>query len=253
MGLTQELKLSLSNYDDYDNLLKNRSLSGLFTINRIQSQIDTFWLNKMRSAYFYIETESKLSSAFQNSTTNSFMTRAEYYISGDIGLAAMCFGEVGSGNFGVKTIQPYFGVNFNLFPVNRQAHYNLLGRRVRSKYEGYRAYRYTYVNKVFRGSSIVVGLTWRNIGVDIYDDNDLIQPLWKSTQTMLMTGYAVRLSDYVRLTLGTSWYRYRSSYNPLDNQSYKLGCSFYFGLSADLNVKKYLGLLGDAITGGIPK
>ncbi len=234
-------------YEEYISNLRNDIIPKLIQLRLNYLSIEEFWNNLERNISIKVESNDYLASAFQHTTTNNFMTRAEYYISADFGLAGMYFGVPGTDDWGLKTIQPYLGVNFNLFPINRQAHYNLLGT-------SYRDGRYTggnfcaYWKNVFRGSSIVLGMTNRNVGFDVYGNNDDVKSLWDGTNIILMTGYGVRLSDYFRITVGTSWYRYRESISPFADQQYKLAAGFYFSLSADLDVKKLFGTIGTLIT-----
>jgi hypothetical protein len=235
------LNTLLEAYDDYMVLLK-KNAQLILKIRDNVSKFEAFWKDELSQMYFTIQHNDALSSAFQSTTTNDFMTRAEYYISADLGLAGMCFGY--DDNWGLKTIQPYLGVNFNLFPINRQAHYNLF---TRSK----RQLPYEWVGRTFRSTSLMMGITTRNVGLDIYESNEYVKPLWEQSNVMILTGVGFRVSDYVRLSFGSTLYRYRSSFNPLDQQQYKLGASFYFSLSLDWDVRSFIRNVGSGIFPGI--
>ena len=150
-------------------------------------------------------------------STDEYVTRGQYYISADLGLAWISMkNETG-------TVQPYLGVNFNLFPINKQAHYNLMTKNW------------------LRGTSIMLGATInRDDEKMVYHRNIL------SSNVTLLTGVGLRLSDFSRITAGVVWTEAKTSANPIvDN--YKLAASPFVSLSLDMDVKKYLGGFGQLI------
>ncbi|MBD3636822.1 MAG: hypothetical protein HUJ25_05715 [Crocinitomicaceae bacterium] len=238
----QNLDKLLKGYDHYIEGLKNIK-SELQNLQYLVIASQESWNVIATQIYTSIDHISNIQDAFNRNTTNDFMTRAEYYISADLGIAAMTFKDMNAQNFGVKTIQPYLGVNFNLFPINRQAHYSMLSKPIHGR---------TWCQNVFRGSSIVIGITQRDVGVDIFDSTSThIKGLWNAPKIMLLTGYGLRLSDYIRLTVGTSWFRYRASYNPVSNEQWKLGTSFYFSLSLDWDVRSFVSNITGQLFKGV--
>lgn len=227
-------------YQRYSLEIKTNILPRLRELKKQKILLIDFWTQILETFYFKISEESELKPSFSHSTTNDFMTRAEYYISGDLGIAAMSFRDINGETGGIRTLQPYMGVNFNLFPINRQAHYSLLSKSIAGRCWG---------GTVLRGSSIVLGVTTRQVGLDIFGGtgNSHVKGLWEGTELMLLSGFAFRMSDYVRLTLGSSWFRYQQSYSPLTNNQWKLGSAFYFSLSLDLDVKEFAGNVTDLI------
>ena len=212
-----------------------RQLRKFSDLKEQKIELENFWYDILKDSHKKYTVSEGISSGFVHTTTNDFITRSEYYISADLGLAALSFGNSEDGR-GIKTIQPYFGVNFNLFPINRQAHYNLL----------------TSGWKVFKGASLNLGVTSRDVALDLEDGNSHtgeVKGLWarSNISPMLLTGIGFRISDYSRLTLGANWFRYRSSNSPTAQQNYKLGTSPYISISLDWDVKKTIKPIFDTI------
>lgn len=101
----------------------------------------------------------------RGSTTGSFATRADWYLSGDFGLAHIP---------AIETVTPYAGVNIYFRPVNKEA--PLRG------------------GQFLRRFSLMLGVT-RSIAAD-GERSDLFG------ETSLLAGAGVRLTDYLRLSGG---------------------------------------------------
>lgn len=229
----------IGKYSSFINYLKTAIIGDLYTYKNLLIKNNNFWDKELDELYLKVYSKDGLKASFQKTTTADFMTRAEYYISGDFGLAFMNIPEPSiQGKESIKSIEPYLGVNFNLFPINRQAHYSLFSSKISGRF---------WLSNVIRGSSIVLGVTQNNVNENIYGTTNVIKGLWGTDKTMLLTGVSVRLSDFTRLTLGSSWYRYKYSYSPFISEEYRLGSSLYFSFSLDLDVKKYVEVLGPRI------
>jgi hypothetical protein len=167
---------------------------------------------------------------FNGNTTADFKTRAEYYITADIGIAAML-------TTNIDALQPYAGVNFNLSPINRQARYKL---------SYYKKYNYGFWDILYRKSSLIVGVTFNSVsksvnGIEIRKG---IVGINNSTGGLL-TGLAFRLGDYGRLSSGFIFLNEHNS-NLLIDKYYLTGYPF-ISLSLDIDVRDNLGSLADLI------
>lgn len=154
----------------------------------------------------------------------SYQTRAEWYISGDVGLAYVAYNPSG-----VNQFIPYYGVNFNLFPINRQRKYHVFQKQYGCK--GY--WLSNIVRNVGRNLSVVVGITVGSASAPGISDT--------FSNKSLLTGLSVRISDPVRLTAGAIWNNVQKNY-PLSTDK-TLTPYFYTSLSFDLDLKTYLGKL----------
>jgi chaperonin cofactor prefoldin len=149
--------------------------------------------------------------ALAGASTNDFLTRAYYYISGDLGMTGIYLRNE------VSIVRPYVGVNFNLFPINKHAHYNVFNAR-----------------NWYRGTSVMIGavLDFNSNDFDYYRNS-------LSTQTAFMTGVGCRLSDYIRLSAGAVWLQEKQSLNPLLSD-YRLTPAPFVSLSLDVDVRKHV-------------
>jgi len=153
-------------------------------------------------------------------TTADFLTRAEYYISGDLGLTLNCF-SVGS-NYS-SAFAPYFGVNFNLNPINRQARYSIFDKK----------------KPFFKSISLMMGITITDEFKDDKRENLLL-----GIDGNFLIGGALRISNFTRLSAGTVWYKYKNDNPAIKNQ---LVASPFISVSLDLDVKKFLKNFGKII------
>ena len=158
-------------------------------------------------------------------STNDYVTRTEYYVTGDVGIANIRYGHSFEPNY---DFQPYFGVNFNFLPINRQKKYNIFSW---DKHE--------CILKPFSG---VIGVTVN----PIKSDDSLRLDLW--SKMSLLTGIGIRISDPIRLTAGLIWFKQKND-NPLIT-NYYLTSRFYISLSFDIDVIQYLGNVGDLLFPG---
>ena len=149
-------------------------------------------------------------------TSADFMTRGSWYMIADVGFAYV-------NTYPTGQVRPYAGVNFNVFPVNRQANYSL-----------FKHPNYTLGGNIIRSLSITVGVTV----FSTFQSKDRYTELLGTTGSVL-TGIALRLSDGIRLSSGAMWV-YQKSGNPLSD-SRSLVPLWYGALSVDLTLKKWLG------------
>jgi hypothetical protein len=146
---------------------------------------------------------SKISYINGSTVVNDFKTRANSYISADLGLAAIPE---------LSIMSPYLGTNIYLRPINPK-------------------YPITWRNNIgedfFRRFSFLIGLTVTSLKKD--DSRaDLLGTF------NLITGAGFRVSDGVRINGGTVWYS-QVNPNPL-NTNKNIVCSGFVSLSFDLDV-----------------
>jgi hypothetical protein len=149
-------------------------------------------------------------------TSADFVTRGAWYMIADIGFAYV-------NTYPTGQVRPYAGVNFNVFPINRQASYSLFKHPY-----------YTAMGNVIRSLSVTVGVTL----FSTFGAKDRYTELLGTTGSPL-TGIALRLSDGIRLSSGAMWV-YQKSANPLSDAK-TLVPLWYASLSVDLSLKKWLG------------
>jgi hypothetical protein len=165
-------------------------------------------------------------------TTADFITRAEYYITADFGLAYTFF-KTGE-------LLPYAGVNFNFWPINRQAHY-----KARNFQQLKHPWWYVQSKKI----SMVAGITLTSVNKSENNTDVRTGLVGTDSKYGLMTGIAYRLGDYGRISAGTAFAKVKTG-DLLVNQD-KLSVFPYIAISLDLDVKKNLQKLGDLIFGDL--
>jgi len=172
------------------------------------------------------------------SITAEFVTRGEWYIMPDVGIADLWFSgdAFGSGN----SIVPYFGVNFNLFPVNRQVHYTLFNNY--PKIESLGSNLKTFGGRLIKNMSLSVGLTTSSLK----DASHFRDNTFTDLNLSLLTGVGIRISDAFRLSLGEVWVRYPRT-DPLIGATNKIKPVMYASFSLDVDLKKYLGAIGSKL------
>ncbi|QTE36492.1 hypothetical protein J3L18_25695 [Mucilaginibacter gossypii] len=135
------------------------------------------------------------------STPGDFTTRANLYISADLGLAVIP--QIGQ-------LAPYLGTNIYLRPVNKN--YPLTFHKL----------------DFFKRFSFLIGLTVNSLAKDNYRA-DLLGSF------NLITGGGFRVADFVRINGGMVWYG-QINPNPL-NSNKSIAGSPFISLSFDINVK----------------
>ncbi|MBL0330102.1 MAG: hypothetical protein IPP64_11955 [Bacteroidetes bacterium] len=179
------------------------------------------------------------------STIANFMTRAEYYITADIGIAYGMFNLGYSNNTTKKwdEVLPYTGVNFNLASINRQARYRY------RKYKNicntpFKSWWYVQSKKI----SIVSGVTIVSVEKTVNDVTYRKGLVGTSQNLALLSGVAYRLGDYGRISGGFVFSKQRDQ--NLLIEDYHLKATPYVSISLDLDVKKYIKNLTDLIFPG---
>lgn len=186
-------------------------------------------------------------------TSADFKTRTKWFVTADIGLALIPFGD----DFNTSVV-PYFGANFNLRPVNRQAHYGLFASgkmRRRLRYLGpvkdgkFRTE--PFFKKLYKATSIVVGFTTVDINGSEGERSDLMQIGGQNLN--LLTGWGIRLTDAVRFSAGVVWTN-KINTTPATPTSAEITDTElkrypYFSLSFDLDVAEALGKFGKLLKG----
>lgn len=164
-------------------------------------------------------TEEVLSFDLNVSTATSaeFVARSEWYITGDVGLGYVCYQNNASKGLKFGDFQPYYGLNFNFLPVNRQRNYSLFSKNV-------------YWPKLL---SFVVGLTFAPQANASEGRVDLFK------KASMVTALGLHISDQVRINPGVMWTKFTPS-NPLTGTRNELSASFFISLSIDLDVYDWL-------------
>jgi hypothetical protein len=202
-NLLDKLKTNFGNINDF---------------NDVNLKLDIAYAN----ATFDFKGAFPLTITVPGKTTADFVTRGEWYITADLGFAFVKLHPTNS-------LKPYLGVNFNLFPINRQADYSIA-----------HAISSGHPSDILKGISIVTGLSVTGFGsTDKY--NDLFG------NTSLLTGIGIRITDGVRITYGRFW-AYQKSVNPLLNNT-RLITDPYISLSLDWDLRSWLKSFGKNITG----
>lgn len=177
--------------------------------------LDTLLANK--TYHFNAEFKLNFNDPTVGLTSADFVTRGEWYIVADLGFAYISSYPSGQ-------VRPYIGVNFNIFPINRQANYSLFKR---SKLG------YSFIGTFVRNLSVTVGVTVFNS----FGSKDHYTDLFGTTGSPL-SGLALRISDGIRMSGGVCWVN-RKDNNPLSRKTYFTGLG-YGALSIDLDLKKWL-------------
>jgi hypothetical protein len=142
--------------------------------------------------------------------SGDFDTSASYYISGDLGVAAIPQ---------FSRVVPYFGTNIYFRPVNKNI--TLAGSEDDFFWDGFG-----------RRFSLMFGISISSIAKTNYR-TDLFGGNFN-----LVTGAGFRITDYFRLNAGTLWYQ-KVNDNPLNSNS-KVEPAFFVSFSIDLDVKTAL-------------
>ncbi|MCC9070753.1 hypothetical protein LNQ49_03945 [Flavobacterium sp. F-65] len=142
--------------------------------------------------------------------SGDFDTSASYYISGDLGVAAIPQ---------FSKIVPYFGTNIYFRPVNKNI--TLAGSEDDFFWDGFG-----------RRFSLMFGISISSIAKTNYR-TDLFGGNFN-----LVTGAGFRITDYFRLNAGALWYQ-KLNENPLNSNS-NIQPAFFVSFSIDLDVKTAL-------------
>jgi len=170
-----------------------QSTNDIETQNFIESQADVLY-----STSYVVGT----------STPGDFVTRSNFYISADLGVAVIP--ELG-------LMAPYLGTNIYLRPVNKK--HPLTRWQLDERFS-------------FLIGLSVTSLSKTGVRTDLLGSN-----------FNLITGAGLRVADFVRINGGAIWYGQRAA-NPLNSQQ-KIGASFFASLSFDIDVKTVFSALFD--------
>lgn len=164
--------------------------------------------------------EYNVSIPFSGGSFGDFYTRSEWYLTFDAGLAGTWDAHYGGSNnsFGIV---PYYALNLNLLPINRQVHYSFFhGLNKRSTYS------------CLKGISAIVGLT----AISFNDTKLRRTNLFGGLNNSLLTGVGIRMNDYLRLSGGAIWGR--REVDILNTETYVRAYPF-ISISVDLDIYKY--------------
>lgn len=163
---------------------------------------------------FDIRIHSDVSISMPVSGLADFKTRASWYIVPDLGFALSFANNLQTG------LHPYYGVNFNLGPVNRDAHYSIL----KIGYNNLPDHR-----MLLRSFSVVLGVTTNKVSIPEerisgYFDNN----------TSPLAGMGIRINNFVRITGGVVFMR-QAEINPLLTNTNTIAQPFVaFSIDAEL-------------------
>lgn len=163
-------------------------------------------------------------------TSGDFMTRNQWYITADAGFLFAVYNFQSSFQNNTALL-PYYGINFNFAPINRNADYSLFGRKCNRYGRCYSA--------LWKNMSGVVGFTALSAA------NADRENTWSDQNYSLVTGVGLRLTSSIRFSTGAIWTQ-QHRMNPLSGSS-QLRASLYFSLSLDLDLLKYTRNAGQII------
>lgn len=164
---------------------------------------------------FDFSMELGIPAGLEGRTTASFVTRGEWYITADLGVAHTWLKEN-------RAVVPYLGANFNFSPINRQANYSL-----------FKFFKSGDFKNIRRSMSGVIGISV----VEISDFNNNYTDSWGKSNISLVTGTGIRLTDGVRLSYGLLW-AYRNN-NEL-SATKDLTVNNYIALSLDWDLRQFI-------------
>ncbi|MEX2401175.1 MAG: hypothetical protein WD423_10415 [Rhodothermales bacterium] len=150
------------------------------------------------------------------SSGGTFETRARWYLSADVGLAAVPV---------LDEVLPYFGMNVYFRPVNKEAPLSARGG-------------------IGRRFAALIGVTYASV-----EKTDERADLFGSNA--LLVGGGLRLTDVLRVSAGALVYKGNDPRAPAAGASqpdFELSRAFFFSVSFDWDVRQTLGVLGSAIT-----
>ncbi len=170
-------------------------------------------LNSKSGSFTDIVTSNLFNDIIIDGTTTSgdFNTSASYYISGDLGVAAIPQ---------FSKVVPYFGTNIYLRPVNKDI--TLAASPPDDTFWDDFGRRFSFMFGISIGS-----VAKTNYRTDLFGGN-----------FNLITGAGFRITDYFRLNAGTLWYQ-KLNDNPLNSNS-SIAPAFFMSFSIDLDVKTAL-------------
>ncbi|QKJ32819.1 hypothetical protein HQ865_24705 [Mucilaginibacter mali] len=200
-----------SNLKDYTDGLRLKFPRFVSDMKAVQAQ------NAAQTANFISATAGQLySTSFISgtSTPGDFQTRANWYVSADLGVALIP-------DLGLLT--PYMGTNIYLRPVNKR--HPLKSWQLDERF------------------SFLVGVSVTSLAKTGYR-SDLLGGTFN-----LITGAGLRIADFVRLNGGVAWYGQHAS-NPL-NSNQAIGCSYFVSFSFDIDVKTVFSTLFDTNKTGL--
>lgn len=172
-------------------------------------------------------------------TSGEFVTRGQWIVNADVGMATRFFND-GARYPEYHDITPYYGVNFNLVPINLQRHYSIID--VFTGDHGGDFEPYSRGELLLRSVTVVFGITLSSIS-----DPNRVDLFPSTVSKSLLTGGGIRLTDAFRLSCGTVW-SFLKNPNPLINSNSLKG-DLYLSASLDFNLFQWLGGFGKNVPG----
>jgi hypothetical protein len=200
-----------SNLKDYIDGLRQKFPRFVSDMKGVQSQNTTQTANFINATAGQLYSISYISGT---STPGDFQTRANWYVSADLGVALIP---------DLALLTPYMGTNIYLRPVNKQ--HPLKSWQLDERF------------------SFLVGISVTSLAKTGYR-SDLLGGTFN-----LITGAGFRVVDFVRVNGGVAWYGQHAS-NPL-NSNQAIGCSYFVSFSFDIDVKTVFSTLFDANKTGL--
>ena len=198
-------------------------------INSLKSELDNlnYYLNTSELAVT-IGIKALTLLSMNVNTSSTFKVRAKWYFCPDVGIALIMRTGVG-----VKVV-PYYGLNFNFMPINREAHYSLfsIGRTITDDCKGF--YRF------MQSLSFMAGITMLTTP-NYMDDH------WQGVigSYGLLTGLGLRINDFLRVCGGAMWMNLKNN-NPTIS-TYKLTATPFVSLALDLDMVGYIQKISENV------
>ena len=198
-------------------------------INSLKSELDNlnYYLNTSELAVT-IGIKALTLLSMNVNTSSTFKVRAKWYFCPDVGIALIMRTGVG-----VKVV-PYYGLNFNFMPINREAHYSLfsIGRSITADCKGF--YRF------MQSLSFMAGITMLTTP-NYMDDH------WQGVigSYGLLTGLGLRINDFLRVCGGAMWMNLKNN-NPTIS-TYKLTATPFVSLALDLDMVGYIQKISENV------
>ncbi|MBL7945781.1 MAG: hypothetical protein JNN32_06910 [Flavobacteriales bacterium] len=156
--------------------------------------------------------------AMSANTNGTFLTRAEWYLAPDVGLA------VPFGRYVPSSFMTFYGVQFHPVPINREVPYSIFrsNRKLFATRSGFAT-----------ALSINLGITANNFTEEKPEFKGVI-----GNRIGMVTGMGMRLDNMLRFNIGAVWTRMEDPH-PL-RTDLNVQANIFVGLSIDIDLKGYI-------------
>ncbi len=202
-------------------------------LNNRESAVDSLMLDLRTIASLLNTTKKQMIHTMAESATiglntlSTFKVRSKFYFCLDIGMAVLVAPRLAP--------VPYYGLNFNLAPVNREANYGIFSIGCRTTPDCSFGYR------LLQSTSVVAGIT-------VLKTKDYLNNDWSGVigDFGVLTGIGLRLNDYLRVCGGAVWMSLKDN-NPLKTDQTIVARPFV-SLSLDLDMVGWVQTLVENAT-----